>query len=117
VTKGEVAGGKGVLTVEPSKGGAASTLEADVVLVSIGVCGGGVVMSHGHAHPCMGKAKGQSHAGVRDYGNLCTLVVRFSCCLSEWEREVANEPVCSLQSGHTPAAVEMSIGVSLANVC
>lgn len=36
VTKGELAGDKAVLTVEPSKGGPAEKLEADVVLVSIG---------------------------------------------------------------------------------
>ncbi len=36
VTKGEVVGGKAELTVEPSKGGAAEKLQADVVLVSIG---------------------------------------------------------------------------------
>lgn len=36
VTKGEVVNGKAVLTVEPSKGGAAEKMEADAVLVSIG---------------------------------------------------------------------------------
>ncbi len=36
VTGATVAGGKATLTVEPSKGGDASTIDADVVLVSIG---------------------------------------------------------------------------------
>ena len=36
VTKVEVKGGKATLTMEPAKGGAAETLEADCVLVSIG---------------------------------------------------------------------------------
>lgn len=36
VTKGEVVDGKAVITVEPSTGGTAEKLEADVVLVSIG---------------------------------------------------------------------------------
>lgn len=36
VTGGKVQGGRAALTVEPSKGGAAETLDADVVLVSIG---------------------------------------------------------------------------------
>ena len=38
VSKGEVVGGKVVLTTEPSKGGAADKIEADAVLVSIGEC-------------------------------------------------------------------------------
>ena len=36
VTGVEVAGGKATLTMEPAKGGASETIEADVVLVSIG---------------------------------------------------------------------------------
>src|SRR5918994_2105067 len=36
VTKVEVQGGKATLTMEPAKGGAAETIEADAVLVSIG---------------------------------------------------------------------------------
>ena len=36
VTKAEATGGGVILTVEPSKGGAAETLEADIVLVAIG---------------------------------------------------------------------------------
>eukprot|EP00199_Chlamydomonas_sp_CCMP681_P000613 CAMPEP_0119107506 /NCGR_PEP_ID=MMETSP1180-20130426/10608_1 /TAXON_ID=3052 ORGANISM="Chlamydomonas cf sp, Strain CCMP681" /NCGR_SAMPLE_ID=MMETSP1180 /ASSEMBLY_ACC=CAM_ASM_000741 /LENGTH=501 /DNA_ID=CAMNT_0007093007 /DNA_START=22 /DNA_END=1527 /DNA_ORIENTATION=+ len=36
VTKGEVVGDKAVITLEPSKGGPAEQMEADVVLVSIG---------------------------------------------------------------------------------
>src|SRR3546814_17205352 len=36
VTKAEVKGKKAVLTLEPAAGGDAETLEADVVLVSIG---------------------------------------------------------------------------------
>ena len=36
VTKVEVSGGKATLTMEPAKGGAAETIEADCVLVSIG---------------------------------------------------------------------------------